>query len=142
MGGNLLSVGQKQLMLVPCILQILKSSSWMGRPVHDTLTRSPDPARNGTPDGKPNKLCDCTQTFTIKRADQILVIENSQIAEMGTHKELIQKGKYYNLYQTIPSGIEHNMTSSIVLRLCSPALALHLNSGFTARNDLRTKEEL
>ena len=36
---------------------------------------------------------------SIKRADQILVIENGQIAEMGTHKELIQKkGKYYNLY--------------------------------------------
>jgi ATP-binding cassette subfamily B protein len=36
---------------------------------------------------------------TIKRADKIIVIEDGQIQEMGTHRELInQKGKYYNLY--------------------------------------------
>jgi ATP-binding cassette subfamily B protein len=36
---------------------------------------------------------------TIKRADKIIVIEDGQIAEMGTHRELIhKKGKYYNLY--------------------------------------------
>jgi ATP-binding cassette subfamily B protein len=36
---------------------------------------------------------------TIKRADKIVVIEDGQIAEMGTHSELIRsKGKYYGLY--------------------------------------------
>jgi len=36
---------------------------------------------------------------TIKRADQILVIESGEIAERGTHDELIAKGgRYYNLY--------------------------------------------
>ena len=36
---------------------------------------------------------------TIKRADKIIVIEDGQIEEMGTHRELIhKKGKYYNLY--------------------------------------------
>jgi ATP-binding cassette subfamily B protein len=36
---------------------------------------------------------------TIKHADKIIVIEDGQIQEMGTHRELInQKGKYYNLY--------------------------------------------
>jgi len=36
---------------------------------------------------------------TIKRADKIIVIEDGQIEEMGTHGELIRaKGKYYNLY--------------------------------------------
>jgi ATP-binding cassette subfamily B protein len=36
---------------------------------------------------------------TIKRADKIIVIEDGQIEEMGTHKELIRKkGKYFNLY--------------------------------------------
>jgi ABC-type multidrug transport system fused ATPase/permease subunit len=36
---------------------------------------------------------------TIRQADQILVVENGQIAEQGTHDELIQKeGRYYQLY--------------------------------------------
>ncbi|MCV9386165.1 ABC transporter ATP-binding protein [Reichenbachiella ulvae] len=36
---------------------------------------------------------------TIKQADQILVIEGGQIAEYGTHDELIAKeGRYYQLY--------------------------------------------
>lgn len=36
---------------------------------------------------------------TIKRADQILVIEKGEIAERGTHDELIAKeGRYYQLY--------------------------------------------
>jgi ATP-binding cassette subfamily B protein len=36
---------------------------------------------------------------TIKRADRILVIENGNIAEMGTHTELLKvKGKYHQLY--------------------------------------------
>ena len=36
---------------------------------------------------------------TIRRADRIIVIENGQIAEMGTHSELLhQRGHYYRLY--------------------------------------------
>ncbi len=36
---------------------------------------------------------------TIKRADQILVIESGEIAEQGTHDELLlKKGRYYDLY--------------------------------------------
>lgn len=36
---------------------------------------------------------------TIKQADQILVVENGQIAEQGTHDELIaREGRYYQLY--------------------------------------------
>jgi len=36
---------------------------------------------------------------TIRRADRILIIENGQIAEQGTHHELLQqRGKYYSLY--------------------------------------------
>ncbi len=36
---------------------------------------------------------------TIRQADQILVIEEGEIAERGTHDELIQKeGRYYQLY--------------------------------------------
>jgi len=36
---------------------------------------------------------------TIKRADRILVIESGEIAEMGTHAELLRaRGHYYQLY--------------------------------------------
>jgi len=36
---------------------------------------------------------------TIKKADQILVIEAGEIAERGTHDELIAKeGRYFDLY--------------------------------------------
>lgn len=36
---------------------------------------------------------------TIRQANQILVIENGQIAEQGTHDDLIErKGRYYDLY--------------------------------------------
>lgn len=36
---------------------------------------------------------------TIRQADQILVVENGEIAEKGTHDELIQKeGRYFQLY--------------------------------------------
>lgn len=37
---------------------------------------------------------------TIKNADQILVVDNKQIAERGTHEELLEKqGRYFNLWQ-------------------------------------------
>ena len=36
---------------------------------------------------------------TIKKADQILVIESGEIAERGTHNELIKaRGRYFDLY--------------------------------------------
>jgi subfamily B ATP-binding cassette protein MsbA len=36
---------------------------------------------------------------TIRQADQILVVENGQIAERGKHEELIAKnGRYFQLY--------------------------------------------
>jgi ABC-type multidrug transport system fused ATPase/permease subunit len=36
---------------------------------------------------------------TIIGADQIAVLDNGQIVELGTHQELLaQKGRYFNLY--------------------------------------------
>jgi ABC-type multidrug transport system fused ATPase/permease subunit len=38
---------------------------------------------------------------TIKDADKIMVLDNGEIAEFGTHDELITKGKIYRrIYQT------------------------------------------
>ncbi len=37
---------------------------------------------------------------TIKNCDKIIVLEQGEIVEQGTHKELIsKKGKYYNLWE-------------------------------------------
>jgi len=38
---------------------------------------------------------------TVKNADKILVVDNGNVIEQGTHRELMeQKGYYYNLYQS------------------------------------------
>ena len=37
---------------------------------------------------------------TIQHADQIIVLQNGEIIERGTHQELLKnKGYYYKLYQ-------------------------------------------
>ena len=46
---------------------------------------------------------------TIRRADQILVVETGRIVERGTHSELYAaRGRYYDLY-TKQHGIEANL---------------------------------
>jgi len=38
---------------------------------------------------------------TIKTASQIVVVDDGEIVEIGSHKELLmKKGKYHDLYQT------------------------------------------
>ncbi|MCI8290788.1 MAG: ATP-binding cassette domain-containing protein [Clostridia bacterium] len=45
---------------------------------------------------------------TIKNADLIIFIEDKEIAEMGTHEELIEKhGKYYNLYMSKKDNLRY-----------------------------------
>ena len=42
---------------------------------------------------------------TIQDADQIIVMDQGRIAEIGTHEELLrQGGKYYDLYMTQFAG--------------------------------------
>jgi ATP-binding cassette subfamily B protein len=100
-GGNLLSVGQKQL--------ISLARAVLAEPeifIMDEATSSVDTLTEALiQKGMETLMSNCTSFIiahrlsTIKRADRILVIENGGISEMGSHAELIRaRGHYYNLY--------------------------------------------
>jgi ATP-binding cassette subfamily B protein len=100
-GGNLLSVGQKQLISIA--RAILAEPELF---IMDEATSSVDTLTEALIQRGMDRLMEGRTSFviahrlsTIKRADKIIVIEDGQIVEMGTHRELIhKKGKYYNLY--------------------------------------------
>jgi len=100
-GGSLLSVGQKQL--------ISLARAVLAQPeifIMDEATSSVDTLTEAMIQRGMEQLMEGRTSFiiahrlsTIKRADRILVIENGQIAESGTHAELIRaEGHYYRLY--------------------------------------------
>ncbi|MGV8027064.1 MAG: ABC transporter ATP-binding protein [Anaerolineaceae bacterium] len=100
-GGVLLSVGQKQL--ISLARAVLSDPEIF---IMDEATSSVDTLTEAAIQRGIDSIMKNRTTFiiahrlsTIKNADRILVIENGQISEMGTHKDLIKKeGKYYNLY--------------------------------------------
>lgn len=100
-GGDLLSTGQKQL--VSLARAILAEPEIF---IMDEATSSVDTITEAhIQRGMQSIMQGCTsfviahRLSTIKRADRILVIENGEITEMGTHAELIrQRGHYFNLY--------------------------------------------
>ncbi len=100
-GGNLLSVGQKQL--------ISLARAVLAKPeifIMDEATSSVDTLTEALIQKGMETLMQGRTSFviahrlsTIKRADRIVVIENGKIAEVGTHAELLRKqGHYYRLY--------------------------------------------
>lgn len=100
-GGNLLSVGQKQL--------ISLARAILAKPeifIMDEATSSVDTLTEALIQKGMETLMEGRTSFiiahrlsTIKNADRILVIENGEIAEMGSHQELLRiKGKYFQLY--------------------------------------------
>ena len=100
-GGNLLSVGQKQL--VSLARAVLANPEIF---IMDEATSSVDTLTEALIQRGMETLMDNCTSFviahrlsTIKQADRILVIEDGQIAESGSHAELIQaQGHYYDLY--------------------------------------------
>jgi ATP-binding cassette subfamily B protein len=100
-GGNLLSVGQKQLLSLarailarPDIFIMDEATSSV-----DTLTEALiQQGMEAVMEGRTSFII-AHRLSTIKRADRILVIEGGQISESGSHAQLIRaKGHYYNLY--------------------------------------------
>jgi ATP-binding cassette subfamily B protein len=100
-GGNLLSVGQKQL--ISLARAVLRKPDIF---IMDEATSSVDTITESLIQrGMENLMADRTSIIiahrlsTIRRADRILYIKDGEIAEIGSHQELIrQKGYYYRLY--------------------------------------------
>ncbi|MBE0685154.1 MAG: ABC transporter ATP-binding protein [Anaerolineaceae bacterium] len=100
-GGNLLSVGQKQL--VSLARAVLANPELF---IMDEATSSVDTLTEALIQQGMETLMKNSTSFiiahrlsTIKKANRILVIEDGQIAEIGSHSELLKKGgKYYRLY--------------------------------------------
>jgi ATP-binding cassette subfamily B protein len=100
-GGNLLSVGQKQL--------ISLARAVLARPelfIMDEATSSVDTLTEALIQRGMEALMQGRTSFviahrlsTIRRANRILVIEDGRITEQGTHVELLRLGgHYYRLY--------------------------------------------
>jgi ATP-binding cassette subfamily B protein len=108
-GGNLLSVGQKQL--------ISLARAVLAQPevfIMDEATSSVDTLTEALIQKGMERLMKGRTSFviahrlsTIRRADRILFIAEGRIAEMGTHAELLRaRGHYYRLYT---SQFRHEM---------------------------------
>jgi ATP-binding cassette subfamily B protein len=100
-GGNLLSVGQKQL--VSLARAILRDPELfiMDEATSSVDTLTEDLIQRGMENLMRNRtsFIIAHRLSTIKRADRILVIQNGQIAEMGSHADLLRRrGFYYKLY--------------------------------------------
>ncbi|MFN8398800.1 MAG: ABC transporter ATP-binding protein [Anaerolineales bacterium] len=100
-GGNLLSVGQKQL--VSLARAVLAKPELF---IMDEATSSVDTLTEALIQKGMEALMKGRTSFviahrlsTIRRANRILVIEDGSIAEQGTHAELLRaRGHYYRLY--------------------------------------------
>ncbi len=99
-GGNI-SKGQKQLLTIARAM-LLKSSIL----ILDEATSNVDTKTEMDIQDAMNKLMEGKTSFiiahrlsTIKNADIILLLDNGDVIETGTHKELMdKKGRYYNLF--------------------------------------------
>jgi ATP-binding cassette, subfamily B, bacterial len=100
-GGNLLSVGQKQLVSI--------ARAILAKPdvfIMDEATSSVDTLTEALIQRGMENLMKGRTSFiiahrlsTIKRANRIIVVEDGRITEMGTHHDLLRaKGHYYRLY--------------------------------------------
>jgi ATP-binding cassette subfamily B protein len=100
-GGDLLSVGQKQLVSLARAVLAQPEIFIMDEATSSVDTLTEDLIQQGMQ----TLMVDRTsfviahRLSTIKRADRIVVIDEGKIVEMGSHSELLRKqGHYYRLY--------------------------------------------
>ena len=100
-GGNLLSTGQKQLVSFaraligrPAIFVLDEATSSVDTETEMKIQRAIQTALSGR-----TSFIIAHRLSTIRGADRILVIQDGEITEAGSHKELLKlKGYYHDLY--------------------------------------------
>lgn len=100
--GTMLSSGQRQLIAFlrayvsnPSILVLDEATSSVDTYSEQLIQKATDKITEGR-----TSIVIAHRLGTIKKADNIIVMDAGKIVEMGTHKELLKKGGYYsNLYE-------------------------------------------
>ena len=100
--GSMLSSGQRQLLAFlrayvsnPSILVLDEATSSVDTYSEQLIQQATDKITEGR-----TSIIIAHRLATIQKADKIIVMDAGKIVEMGTHKELLKKGGYYNdLYE-------------------------------------------
>ncbi|WP_422861549.1 ABC transporter ATP-binding protein [Flagellimonas sp. W118] len=100
--GSMLSSGQRQLLAFlrayvsnPSILILDEATSSVDTYSEQLIQQATDKITEGR-----TSIIIAHRLATIQKADKIIVMDAGKIVEMGTHKELLKKGGYYNdLYE-------------------------------------------
>jgi len=106
-GGAGLSAGERQLISIaralladPRILVLDEATSNIDRPTEVLIERALDKLLHGR-----TSIIIAHRLSTVRRADQILVVENGRIVQRGTERELLtQDGPFRRLAHTLDGG--------------------------------------